>query len=41
MSQGNDKVDTPEKSHHIVDLQVEEVPLKKTLVVVFDKDAAG
>lgn len=40
VSQGNDKIDTPEKSHHIVDLQIEEVPLEKTLVVVFDKDAA-
>lgn len=41
MSQGDDEVDTPEKSHHVVDLQVEEVPLKETFVVVFDKDAAG
>lgn len=41
MPQGDDEVDTPEKSHRVVDLQVEEVPLKETLVVVFDKDAAG
>lgn len=41
LPQGNDEVDTPEKSYHVVDLQVEEVPLEKTLVVVSDKDAAG
>lgn len=41
VSQGDDEVDTPEKSHHVVDLQVEEVPLEETLVIVFDEDAAS
>lgn len=41
LPQGDDEVDTPEKSHHVVDLQVEEVPLEDTLVIVFDEDAAG
>lgn len=41
MPQGDDEVDAPEKSHHVVDLQVEEVPLEETLVVVLDEDAAG
>lgn len=27
LSEGDDKVDTPEKSHHVVDLQIEDVPL--------------
>ena len=41
LPQGEDKVGTPEESHGIVDLQVEEVPLEETLVVVFDEDTAG
>uniref|UniRef100_A0A667X6L7 Uncharacterized protein n=1 Tax=Myripristis murdjan TaxID=586833 RepID=A0A667X6L7_9TELE len=41
LSQGDDKIGTPEERHHIVDLQVEEVPLKQALVVVFDEYAAG
>lgn len=41
MPQGDDKVDTPEKSHSVVDLQVEQIPLEETLFVVFDENAAG
>ena len=41
LPQGDDEVHTPEKSHGVVDLQIEEVPLQETLVVVLDEDAAG
>lgn len=41
LPQGDDEVHAPEESHNVVDLQVEEVPLEETLVVVFDEDAAG
>lgn len=41
LAQGDDEVDTPEKSHGVVDLQIEDVPLEETFVVVFDEDAAG
>lgn len=40
LPQGDDEVDAPEKSHDVVDLQVEEVPLEETLVVVLEEDAA-
>lgn len=39
LSQGQHKVDTPEEGHHVVDLQVEQVPLQQALCVVLDKDA--
>lgn len=41
LPQCDDKVDTPEKSHSVVDLQVEQIPLEETLFVVFDENAAG
>jgi len=41
LPQGDDEVDAPEERHGVVDLQVEEVPLEQTLVVVLDEDAAG
>lgn len=41
LPEGNDEVDTPKKSHRIVDLQIEDVPLQQTLIVVLDEDAAG
>uniref|UniRef100_A0A8C7X0L9 Uncharacterized protein n=1 Tax=Oryzias sinensis TaxID=183150 RepID=A0A8C7X0L9_9TELE len=41
LPQGNDKVDAPEKSDGVVDLQVEEVPLEEPLLIVGDEDAPG
>lgn len=41
LPQGNDKVDAPEKSDGVVDLQVEEVPLEEPLLIVCDEDAPG
>lgn len=41
LSQGNDKVDAPEESHGVVDLQVEEVPQEEALVIVLEEYAAG
>ena len=41
LPQGYDKVDTPEESNGVVDLQVEEVSLEQTFFVVIYEDAAG
>lgn len=41
LTQGDDKVDAPEESHGIVDLEVEEVPQEEALVVVLEEYAAG
>lgn len=40
LPQGDDKVDTPEKGHSVVDLQVEQIPLEETLIIVFDENTA-
>lgn len=40
LTQSDDEVDAPQEAHHIVQLQVKEVPLEQTLRVVLYKQAA-
>uniref|UniRef100_H2RX44 Uncharacterized protein n=1 Tax=Takifugu rubripes TaxID=31033 RepID=H2RX44_TAKRU len=41
LAQGNDKISTPEEGHHVVDLQVKQVPLEQALIIVFDENTPG
>lgn len=40
VTQSDDKIHTPEESHHIIELQVKEIPLKEPLRVIVDEDTA-
>lgn len=41
LAQGDHEINTPEESENVVELQVEQVPLEQTLIVVFDENTAG
>lgn len=41
LAQGNDKINTPEERHNVVELQVKQVPLEQALIVVFDENTPG
>lgn len=40
LSQSDDEVGAPQEAHHVIQLQVKEVPLEQTLRVVLYKGAA-